>query len=167
MQVTDCVENDKDEQEYHRFRKTNPIIGQHGDDFLHEGQHHVTERTNDGNANLSVLVGLSVLRRPPSRTSSRCTDNTSKSSHPRTMSLLGVPEFSAFPPVFVYFHADTADWSQTKPVRDSALAWTVWPSGRSDSKHRLAANTRRSTFRPEKSSLNLEKDATIAASKDF
>ena len=42
--------------------------------------------------------------------------------------------------VFVY---DTADLNQTKPVRDSALGWTVWPSGRSDSKHRLWAQVLR------------------------
>ena len=36
--------------------------------------------------------------------------------------------------VFVYRAEDTADRDQTKPVRDPALAWTVWPSGQSDSK---------------------------------
>ena len=135
MQVTDCVENDKDEQEYHRLRKTNPIIGQHdvllhqnGDDFFHEGQHHVTERPNDGNANLSVLVGLSVLLRPPSRTSSRCTDNTSQSSRPRTMSLLGVPEFSAFPPVLF---SSTSTPTPLTGVRLNPCASPLWggPSG--------------------------------------
>ena len=28
-----------------------------------------------------------------------------------------------------------ADWNQTKPVRDSAIGGTVWPSGRHHSKH--------------------------------
>ena len=37
--------------------------------------------------------------------------------------------------VFVYKAEDTADRDQTKPVRDPALGWTVWPSGQSDSKH--------------------------------
>ena len=37
--------------------------------------------------------------------------------------------------VFVYSAEDTADWDQTKPVRDPALGWTVWTSGQSDSKH--------------------------------
>ena len=35
-----------------------------------------------------------------------------------------------------YCLTDATDWNQTKPVCDSALEWTVWPSGRSDSKHR-------------------------------
>ena len=30
-----------------------------------------------------------------------------------------------------------ADWNQTKPVRDSALGWTVWPSRRHHSTRRL------------------------------
>ena len=37
----------------------------------------------------------------------------------------------------VHNHTDATDWNQTEPVCDSALGWTVWPSGRSDSKHRL------------------------------
>ena len=41
--------------------------------------------------------------------------------------------------VFVCRAAGTAGWNQTKPVHDSTLGWTVWPSGRSDSKHRLWA----------------------------
>ena len=35
--------------------------------------------------------------------------------------------------------ASDADWNQTKPMRDSALGWTVWPSGRPHSTHRLWA----------------------------
>ena len=35
----------------------------------------------------------------------------------------------------VHYLTDATDWNQTKPVCDSALGWTVWPSGRSDSKH--------------------------------
>ena len=54
-----------------------------------------------------------------------------------TRSLLGVPEFTSFRLCFGYYDTDTTDWNQTKPVRDSAPGWTVWSSGRSDSKHRL------------------------------
>ena len=35
----------------------------------------------------------------------------------------------------VYCRTDATDRNQTKPVCDYALAWNVWPSGRSDSKH--------------------------------
>ena len=72
---------------------------------------------------------------------SRCLSDSvclSKSSHPRTMSLLGswVPCF----PWCLAFVSDTsitADWNQTEPVRESALGWTVWPPGRPDAKHIL------------------------------
>ena len=55
------------------------------------------------------------------------------------MSLLGVPNFTPLSPVFnfVYYDTDITDWNQIKRVRDSALGWTVWPSGRCDSKHKL------------------------------
>ena len=36
-------------------------------------------------------------------------------------------------------HTDVTCCNQTKPVCDSILVWTVWPSGRSDSKHKLWA----------------------------
>ena len=39
----------------------------------------------------------------------------------------------------VYCHTDATDWNQTKPESNSTLGWTIWPSGRSDSKHRLWA----------------------------
>ena len=44
------------------------------------------------------------------------------------MSLLNVPS-TPFPPhlLIAYYHTDATDWNQTKPVRDSALGWTVWP----------------------------------------
>ena len=32
---------------------------------------------------------------------------------------------------------DATDWNQIKPLCNSDLVWTVWPTGRSDSKHRL------------------------------
>ena len=38
--------------------------------------------------------------------------------------------------LIVYYHTDATDWNQTKPVSDSALGCTVWPSGRSDSQDR-------------------------------
>ena len=55
------------------------------------------------------------------------------------MSLLNVPSTVSSCFLTVYYHTDATDWNQTKPVCDSALKWTVWPSGRSDSKHRLWA----------------------------
>ena len=57
------------------------------------------------------------------------------SSHPRTMSLLGVPEFPAFPPV-LSSPKTLPTGIRLTPVRDSALGWTVWPSGRPDSKYK-------------------------------
>ena len=58
-----------------------------------------------------------------------------KSCHPHTVSLLGVLEFSAFPPVLSSSTTPpNGDWNQMKPLCSSALGWTVWPSGRSDSK---------------------------------
>ena len=50
------------------------------------------------------------------------------------MSLFNVPP-TPFRPVFTPSTTTptTTDWNQTEPVRDSALEWTVWPSGRSDS----------------------------------
>ena len=36
-------------------------------------------------------------------------------------------------------HTDVTCCNQTKPVSDSILVWTVWPSGRSHSKHKLWA----------------------------
>ena len=47
------------------------------------------------------------------------------------------PHFLLF--LTVCYHTDATNWNQTKPVCDSVLGWTVWPSGRSDSKHRLWA----------------------------
>ena len=52
----------------------------------------------------------------------------------------------SFDPVSSYLltaccHTDATGWNQTKPVRDSALGWTVWPSERSDSKHRRDAES--------------------------
>ena len=54
-----------------------------------------------------------------------------------TMSLPGVLDFTPFPSCLYFVHCDTdtTDWNQTKPVRDSALGWTVWPSGRSECEH--------------------------------
>ena len=52
------------------------------------------------------------------------------------MSLLNVPS-TPFHPIFS--SPTTTPTPLTKPVRDSALGWTVWPPGRSDSKHRLRA----------------------------
>ena len=34
-----------------------------------------------------------------------------------------------------YCFTDATDWNQIKPLCNSALEWTVWPSGRSDLKH--------------------------------
>ena len=58
--------------------------------------------------------------------------------------------------LIAYYHTDATDWNQTKPVRDSALGWAVWPSGRLQtqvvsqrSASMSVASTRRSTFRPE------------------
>ena len=60
-------------------------------------------------------------------------------------------------PQFLYFlitHGltDATDWNQIEPLCNSALGWTVWPSGRSDptgsSASMSVASTRRSTFRP-------------------
>ena len=36
-----------------------------------------------------------------------------------------------------YCLTNATDWNQIKPLCNSALGWTVWPSGRSDPKHRL------------------------------
>ena len=53
------------------------------------------------------------------------------------MSLFNVPSTpSSSCLLTVYYHTDATDWNQTLPVRDSALGWTVWPSGRSHPKHR-------------------------------
>ena len=55
----------------------------------------------------------------------------------------------SFDPVSSYFlitycFTDTAyclsyatDWNQVNPLCNSALVWTLWPSGRSDPEHRL------------------------------
>ena len=52
------------------------------------------------------------------------------------MSLLNVPSTPVSSCLLtVYFDTDATDWNQTKPVCASALGWTVWLSGRSDSKH--------------------------------
>ena len=39
----------------------------------------------------------------------------------------------------VYYDTDATNWNQTNPVRDLALVWIVWPSGRFDFKHKLRA----------------------------
>ena len=61
-----------------------------------------------------------------------------KAFHPHAMSLLGVPGFSSFcstPPPTLDTSSSDADWNQSKPVRDSSLGWSVWPSGRPHSTH--------------------------------
>ena len=53
------------------------------------------------------------------------------------------------------YNSDATNWNQTEPVRDSALGWTVWPSGRSeahadqpsDQKHGFPARVRRKNRR--------------------
>ena len=95
-----------------------------------------------------------------------------------TMSLLGVPEFSPFPPVldFVHFDTDTTDWNQTEPVRDSAQGvdrLAIWPirlqtQVRSPSSASTSvASTHPSIFLPERAVFQLESDATFAASEDL
>ena len=47
----------------------------------------------------------------------------------------------SFDPASSYFLitcclTDATDWNQIEPLCNSALVWTVWPSGRSDPKHR-------------------------------
>ena len=109
---------------------------------------------------------------------SRCLSNSlcvsPKSSHPRTMSLLGVPEFSAFPLVL------TPSTTLLTGIRPNPCATALWggPSGR------LADPTPNTGYEPKfcidvssehtpinlpsrKSSNNLENDATVAASEDF
>ena len=38
-----------------------------------------------------------------------------------------------------YCLTDATDWNQIKPLCNSALGWTVWPSGRFDPKHKSSA----------------------------
>ena len=54
-----------------------------------------------------------------------------KSSHPRTMSLLGVPEFSAFPPVLLSSTTPPTPLTgiRLNPCATPLWVWTVWPSG--------------------------------------
>ena len=40
-----------------------------------------------------------------------------------------------------YCLTDATDWNQIKPLCNSALEWTVWPSGRSDPKHKTTIVT--------------------------
>ena len=55
----------------------------------------------------------------------------------------------------LYYNSDVTNWNQTEPVRDSALGWTVWSSGRSgahadqpsDQKHGFPARVRRKNRR--------------------
>ena len=60
--------------------------------------------------------------------------------------------------VIAYYHTDTTDWNQTKPVRDSTLPverLVIWPIRLQtqvlspSSASMSVASTRRSTFRPE------------------
>ena len=51
---------------------------------------------------------------------------------------------------------DATDWNQTKPVHDSALGWTVWPSGRSDPKHRNNKTARHTSRRLSSTSACLK-----------
>ena len=100
-----------------------------------------------------------------------------KSSHPRTMSLLGVPEFSAFPPVL---SLSAAPPTLLAGIRLNPCTTPLWggPSGH------LADPIPNTDYEPKfcidvsseltptnlpsrKSSFNLENDATIAASEDF
>ena len=82
VQVTDCVDDDKDEQENHWHSKTKWVIRQHdvhlhkngGGDFLHESQHHVTER-NDRSANLRDCWHIRRGSRTWSTTCPKCADN--------------------------------------------------------------------------------------------
>ena len=70
-----------------------------------------------------------------------------KSFSPLVMSLLNVSS-TQFPQIFSSLTAsltprtaftDATDWNQSKHQCNSAQEWTVWPSGRSDPKHRLRA----------------------------
>ena len=84
-----------------------------------------------------------------------------KSSHPRTMSLLGVPEFSAFSLVF------TSSTTTLTGIRRNPCAtrlwWTVWPSGRSDSKHRYMTNALKDLNTFVVAKVTTETDSTSAA----
>ena len=69
---------------------------------------------------------------------------------------------------------DANDWNQIKPVCDSALGWTVWPSGRCDSETQVMNPSSASMVSSEHTPINLptrdmgfqqEYDATIAASE--
>ena len=39
--------------------------------------------------------------------------------------------------LIAYCLTDATDWNQIEPLCNSALGWKIWPSGRSDPKHRL------------------------------
>ena len=97
-----------------------------------------------------------------------------RSSRPRTMSLLGVPEFSAFPPVF----SSSATLPTGIRLNPCATPLLGGPSGHPvdptpntayDPKICIDVSSEHTPINvpSRKSIFNLENDATISASEDF